>query len=129
MDGFEEKLNRILSDPAALEKVASIAKGMGAHTERSGSEDAVHEAADGGLGALLGGLGGNGLDPRLMSGIIELMGEYSREDDRRAALLGALRPYVREARREKMDRAVQIVKLARTARAALGMLGGGDGIV
>lgn len=130
MDGFESKLNKILSNPEALEQVASIAKslsgGGAAPEERSPEPDEAAVPASGGLGSLLGALGGDSLDPRMLSGLIEMFGEYSRDDDRRVLLLDALKPYVRAERGKKMDRAVMIVKLARTMRKGLGLLGGGD---
>lgn len=128
MDGLEAKLNRILSDPEALGSVLEMAKsltGSGKQEERAEPEGGREEPGEGGPGAL-GGLGDllGGMDPEMIGKLMGLVGEYSREDDRRTNLLSALKPYVRPERQSKMDRAAQIVKLARTARKALGSFGG-----
>ena len=79
--------------------------------------------------SLLGLLGGNGedstplsalagLDPRLLQAGIRLFSEYSAADDRKVALLTALKPFVKPERYAKVDRAVQIAKLARVIRVA-----------
>ena len=50
------------------------------------------------------------------------MGQLGQGDDRRTALLNALRPFVRPERYARLDQAVQIARLSRLARAALEML-------
>ncbi len=139
MDGLEAKLNKILSDPEALGSVLEMAKsltGSGRHEEQAERdeprrrEDAErHEGgADapggfGGLGELIGGM-----DPATLGKMMGLVGEYTREDDRRTHFLSALKPYVRPERQSKMDRAAQIVKIARTARKAMGSFGGDENV-
>ena len=61
------------------------------------------------------------LDPKLLSGIVSLLGQYNSNDDQRVALLNALRPFVKERRYAKMDKAIQIAKLSRMIRMALEM--------
>lgn len=77
---------------------------------------------------LLGTLGGNDggnplaalgdLDPRLIQGALTLYSEYSTTDDRKIALLGALKPFLKEERYAKVDKAIQIAKLSRVIRVA-----------
>ncbi len=80
------------------------------------------------IGALLGGIDLpdlsfmstlSKLDPKILTGIMRLMGEYGKGNDEREALLIALKPYLRVERRDKIDKAVQIVRLARTGKVAL----------
>ena len=47
------------------------------------------------------------------------MGEYSRQDDKKAALLEALKPFLKPERRAKVDQAARLARLSRVARAAL----------
>ena len=62
-----------------------------------------------------------------LSGLASLlMGGESGEAGRETALLEAMRPWLSEKRRHKMDRAMQLAKMARIARLALGQMGGGD---
>ena len=46
------------------------------------------------------------------------LGELGQEDDRRTALLSALRPFVKKERYAKLDRAIQIARLSRVIRTA-----------
>ena len=72
----------------------------------------------GGLGNMLGALGG--LDTGTLSAAAGLIGQFSNDgDDRRTALLTALRPFVREERYAKLDKAIQIARLSRMIRSGL----------
>ena len=65
------------------------------------------------------------IDPAMLSSLMTLMQEFSRNDDQKTALLLALKPFLREERWAKVDRAVQIARLSRGIRMALQMFGGG----
>ena len=135
MAEFEEKLNAILSDPQAMGQIASLAQALtGEHAGESAPPPAAEPAEAGPAGeaagqsdatdwsALLGMLGGGGdsnplsalseLDPQLLQAGLRLFSEYSATDDRKVALLNALKPFVKRAVC-KVDKAVQIAKLAR----------------
>jgi hypothetical protein len=123
MDNFDEKLNQLLQNPEALAQVAALAKGMGggqgaAAAPQAPSAPGAPNLDPGILGAL------SGLDPKMLGSIAGLLGDLTAQDDRRAQLLAALRPYVRRQRQEKMDRAVQLLQLSKAAKRALGMFGG-----
>ena len=91
------------------------------------------------LGSLTGGGNGGGqgggnplaalgdLDPRLIQTGMRLLTEMNRTDDRKAALLTALRPFVKEERYAKVDRAIQLAKLSRVIRVALTLFKEGGG--
>lgn len=121
MSEFEEKLGAILSDQSAMEQIMSLAKSLGGgSTDAAAAPPAEDQPADPpaqGSGDLLSVLGG--IDPRLISMAMRLAGEYSSNDDQRAALLEALRPFVRPERYAKLDKAIQISKLTRVIRIAL----------
>lgn len=71
------------------------------------------------------------LDPRLIQTGMRILSEYNRNDDKNMALLAALRPFVREERYAKLDRAIQIARLSRIIRVAFGVLkeqGGGANV-
>lgn len=99
------------------------------------------------LGSLTGGGGSSGaapasggsnplsalsdIDPRILQTGMRLLSEYNSNDDRKTALLTALRPFVKEERFAKVDRAIQIAKLSRIIRVALQVFkesGGGEGL-
>ena len=127
-NNIESKITNMLNDPAAMEKVMAIAKSLGsgagpaeAHGDDRGKRDlpAVIDgvAPAGDAGSLIRMI--SSMDPKVLNGMSRIIGEYSRPDDDRTRLLHALKPYLREERRGKMDQAVRIVKLAHTAKVAM----------
>lgn len=79
---------------------------------------AAPAASGGGLGGMLGALGS--LDPGTLSAAANLIGQFNNGgDDQRTALLNALRPFVKEQRYAKLDKAIQIAKLSRLIRSGL----------
>ena len=106
MSELEDRLNSILSDPGQMEKIAGLARSL------MGGESAA-PAQSAPEAALLKKLGG-------------LMSADAQTPSREQALLTAMRPWLSQRRREKMDRAVQLARMARIARLAMGEPGGGD---
>jgi hypothetical protein len=134
MGGLEDKLHEILSSPEDMSKLMEMVKSI------SGSLGAP-SAADGGDGVISGGGGDAGdakdgadagggavppFDPEIFGVITRVMGAYASGAADKNALLGAIKPYLRSSRREYMDKAAEIVKLTRIARAALSEFSGGD---
>ena len=144
MSELEEKLEGILGNPQAMAQIMSLAQPLssGGAAQPFGAQEAppaepsaaapapAPEAqpdssapppSPGGLGGLLSGL--NSLDPQMLSAAANLMGQFtSGEDDKRTALLTALRPFVKEQRYAKLDKAIQIAKLSRLIRSGLELL-------
>ena len=134
MAEFEDKLQAILGDPEAMGQLASLAQALsgGQGGEAAPADGAAAEQPESGappsgevaapdLSALLGALGGGdsplaGLDPQLLQIGLRLYAEYSAGDDRKAALLSALRPFVKPERYARLDQAVRIARLARVIR-------------
>ena len=67
-----------------------------------------------------------GPDLGSLGALAQLMHGGDQEDGKTAALLAALRPFLKEPRREKLDRAIQIARMTRLVRAALQGLKGGE---
>lgn len=146
MSELEEKLESVLGNPQAMAQIMALAQslngggsppaaGTGEPSQPQEQPQAQAQAqsptpppapsASGGsgdgLGSLLGGLGS--LDPKLLSAAAGLIGQFnSGADDQRAALLAALRPFVKERRYAKLDKAIQIAKLSRLIRSGLELL-------
>lgn len=126
MGEFEEKLNSILGDQQAMGQIMALAQSLGKSSPppREGEEEAPPPPDSGDppdLSQLMGSL-----DPKMMQLGMRLLKEYQQDDSQNTALLQALRPYLREERRGRLDRAVQIAKLSRLLRVALGSLGKGE---
>lgn len=139
MAEFEDKLNAILGDPEAMGQIVSIAKALTgegdsapAQTPPAGPEappDPPPPAPPGGQPdwqSILGLLGGGDsplsalgdLDPKLLQAAVTLFSEYSAADDRKVALLNALKPFLKPERQAKIDRAMQLARLSRVIRVA-----------
>ena len=110
MAELEEKLNAILNDPQAMGQILSAAKALSGQEEVSAGEN---DTTDDPLSAL------GQLDPRMLQIGMRLLSEYTGEDDRKTALLTALKPFLRPQRQAKVDQAVKIAKLSRVIRTAL----------
>ena len=132
MAELEEKLNAILGNPDAMGQIMALARSLNgggdSPAEQStpppepGESPPPSPASQMGtpdLSALL-----SQVDPRLMQMGLSLLKNCKERDDRNAALLRALRPFLKEERRAGLDRALQIVGVTRIIRAALDTMGG-----
>lgn len=120
MGDFEEKLENILNNPQAMSQIMSLAQSLGGKASPSQPPPAEGTAPPPPPPpSPQSGEGMGQLDPRLLAGITSLLGQYNSNDDQRVALLNALRPFVKERRYAKIDKAVQIAKLSRMIRVAL----------
>lgn len=126
MAQWEEQLNQILGDPQAMGQIMSLAQSLSGkqeeHQEEPSDQAEESEAAPppaeeepSPLSALAG------LDPKLLQMGMGLLSEYSAQDDKKTALLAALKPFLKPERQEKMDQAVRIARLTRVIRTALKM--------
>ena len=122
MDDLSAKLSGILSDPQAMKEIAALASQLGVDT--SGANGAAQPASSQPLNAepsfkpqptldasLLNGLA----DPSalsMMSGLMPLLGSLKADDDT-TRLLDAIRPFLSEERRTKLDRAKKLIRIMR----------------
>lgn len=122
MSDIEDMINSVLSDPEQMEKISGLARSlMGSSAAQESSAGAVPDIS------ALSGITGSGLDPAMLGRIAQLMNSDSAASRNEQALLEAMRPYLSEKRRGKMDKAMRIAKLTRLARLAFGDTGGGEG--
>lgn len=140
MAELEDKLNAILGNPEAMGQIVNIAKaltadGGGSAPARPPSDpieaeyvpvegESAHTVTPDFAANPLAALGE--LDPRLIQTAMRLFTEYNASDGRKTALLAALKPFLKEERLAKVDKAVQIAKLSRVIRVAFQMFKGGD---
>ena len=122
MDGLEERLGAVLSDPEAMARFRQLASAL------SGSMGGM-----GNPGELFGGAAPSaGLPPPMPanSGMTELLGKVLRaysSSSEAMQLVAALKPWLRPERAEKLEKAMRIAHLARAARAVLPELMPGNG--
>lgn len=116
MAEFEDKLNAILNDPQAMGQILSAAKALSGQQEDTEADRAGTSASDDEASDPLSALGQ--LDPKLVQLGLRLFSEYTGNDDKKAALLEALKPFLRPERQAKVDQAVRIAKLTKVIRTA-----------
>lgn len=131
MAEFEEKLDAILNDPQAMGQIMALAQSLGGTGDRQAaplpSRDPSQEADDEPVGGP--SPAGLNLDPRLVEVGMKALSAYQDTDNKKAALLQALRPFVKEERAGKLDKAVEITRISRAIRAVLdGLKGGEEGV-
>ena len=110
MDGLEDKLNSILSDPDAMGRIAEMAKSlMGREPDGAPAEPEP--------------------DPTLLKRAAALIRRDALRPDE-SAVLAALRPFLSLERQRRLDRALRIARLAALASVAGEFVGlGGEGDV
>lgn len=126
MAQLDEQLNQILGDPQAMEQIMALAQSLSGRQEGQAGDPSPAPDAPQAAPALAGEEDPasplsalSGLDPRLLKLGMELLSEYSAQDDKKTALLAALKPFLKQSRQEKMDQAVRIARLTRVIRTAL----------
>lgn len=103
MEGLEEKLSAMLSDPDTMKKVMSMAQALGAqHSEQPAQQTSAMPEMDLSMLKKLSGLAGQG----------------SIDKDQQN-LLRALSPYLSRQRIQKLENAMRAAKMARFAAATL----------
>lgn len=124
MSELEDKLNTLLSDPNAMAQVMQLAQSLSSQGgEAETAQPSPAAPPQGGapppaddLSSLLSQLTG-GLDPQLLARLLPVLRQMDRpESSETAALLYALRPFLREKRRDKVARAAQLARLIHLAR-------------
>lgn len=139
MAEFEDKLNSILGNQAAMNQIMALARSLSGEQPAQEEHPAPEEAPESGeaayvpvagesapsapdLSALMGQI-----DPRMLQMGMDIIRQVQSTDDRNAALLNALRPFLKEEKQARLDRALQIARMTKLVRAALGAFGGKEG--
>lgn len=133
MDGLEQQLSQILSDPNSMKQLQGMISSLGlggGEGQQSGKPAPPPAPAQTGpdlsaLGGILGALGGGQPAPKpapqaapgpdalgMAAKLVPIMSRLNREDDS-TRLLMALRPLLGEERRRKIDEAIKILQLMR----------------
>lgn len=100
MDSWEEQLGSILGDPEQMSRIADLARSLMGGGEPAGQPAPPSMPDVGKLAAMLKGPGEGGRDAR--------------------ALLEAMKPWLSEKRRAKLERAMKLSRMAKLAGFALG---------
>ena len=110
MGDFEEKLEQILNNPQAMEQIMALAQSLNSTGSAAAPVADNRKTVPAATNTLP--------DQQMLSAMMSLLNEYTRDDDERIALLNAMRPFVKEKRCSQIEKAIQFAKLSRIARAA-----------
>lgn len=116
MSDFEDKLNSILGDSDQMSKIAEMAKSLMGGEK---AEETQKAPPDDFLG---------GLDPGMLGKIGSLLQRSSGKTSEQAALLHAMKPFLSQKRKDKMDKALKIARFAEIAGIAAKEFGGEDDV-
>lgn len=137
MAEFEDKLNEILGNPAAMGQIMNLAQSISGsqaaqqdlpppkeHKEQDATSPLQPNMDD--PFSVLGQI-----DPKWIQMGMRALGEFQGGSDQNTALLLALKPFLREERYARIDKAIQLARISRVVRVALEAMGktGGDGHV
>lgn len=115
MSELDEKLNALLSDPNSMAQVMQLAQQLsgtfgGASQPASASppppppqQQPLQPSFD---TSFLGGL-----DPKLIGRFLPLIQEYTQSNSNTTQLLYALRPFLKEEKQDKIERAAKLARL------------------
>ena len=114
MDEIGEKLDALLNDPKQFGKIAQLASSiLGDGGDKSAPPSAPEPDLDLDMGQLR----------RMLSAV-----RGSGRDSASRHLLEAMKPYLAEKRRRKIDRAMKLARLASLAELAAGEMGEDDDV-
>ena len=101
MDNLTEKIGELLSDKESIKQISELAQMFMSDTsENSGKDEASNENDD-----IFGGI-----DFEKILKLQEIFVAFS-EKDKNTELLTALKPYLKDEKKQKVDKAIKILKL------------------
>ncbi|MBR6653962.1 MAG: hypothetical protein IKL27_04415 [Oscillospiraceae bacterium] len=114
MDDLQSKISAIFSSPESMEQIRNLAQSLaGGGEDMQSPVSTPPQSTEPSLQ----------MDPRIMQVMTRAMSEFSKPSEA-SALLGALRPYLSQDRISKVDRAMNIARLAKIARTIIPEFGG-----
>lgn len=112
MSELEDRISSLLNDPEQMEQFAEFAKSV----------------MGGGVPGLTGDKSASAPDSELLKKLGRIMSGEQGADSSSQALLEAMRPYLSEKRRGKIDKALKIAKLTKLASLAAAEFGGEEDV-
>ena len=118
MAEFDEKLNSLLSNPEAMAQIMQMAQSLSGGQAQQPVQppppppmQPPQPPSGGDILSSLSGLTGS-MDPTMLTKLLPLIQELGSQNDSNARqLLYALRPYLKQDRQEKIERALQLARL------------------
>lgn len=107
MSELEDKLNSLLSDPAGMAQVVQLAQQLSSTMgQQSAPPPAEKAESKGDFGGLLGGI-----DAGTIAKFLPVLQALSADQSHSTQLLNALKPYLKEEKQAKVERAARLARL------------------
>lgn len=123
MDDVNEKLNALLSDPGSMAQIMQLAQqlsgSMGGDTAQTVAAASPAASPSPPPPATLGGL-----DPQTIARYLPLLQELTRDTSQTTQLLYALRPFLKDGKQNKVERAARLARLITIGKRFLSEGGG-----
>ena len=104
MDDINKKLNTLLSDPDSMARIMQLAQQLsgGSGGQQTAAPSPPPPAAPPAV---------PNIDPQLIARFLPLIQEFSRDNSQTTQLLYALRPFLKDGKQEKVERAAKLARL------------------
>lgn len=113
MSELEDKLNHLLDDPAAMGRIFEMAQQLSSTLSPTGDAPPQNTPPP------TGGLGELGLDAMTIAKLLPLVQELRTNNTQTSQLLIALRPYLKEEKQTKVERAIKLAHLIHVGKKAV----------
>lgn len=104
MSEMEEKLNRLLGDPEAMGRIVQMAQQLSGNINTPPPPSASNTSD---------------IDPQILAKLFPILKELQTPNSQATQLLYALRPYLKEEKQGKVDRAVKLAHLVHIGKRVL----------
>ena len=119
MEDMDSKLNAMLNDPAAMQRIIQMAQQLS-----GGAAQAAPPPPPPPQGAPPPADGGIGFDPMMLAKFLPLLQDLRQSNSQTTQLLYALRPFLKEEKQDKVARAARLARLITIGKRFLSEGGG-----
>ena len=109
MSELDEKLNALLSDPGNMAQIMQLAQQLSGSMGGDTAQPAAASAAASPPPPPPAPLGG--IDPQTIARYLPLLQELTRDTSQTTQLLYALRPFLKDCKQDKVERAARLARL------------------
>ena len=117
MSELDEKLNALLSDPGSMAQIMQLAQQLSGSMGGDTAQPAAASAAASPPPPPPAPLGG--IDPQTIARYLPLLQELTRDTSQTTQLLYALRPFLKEEKQGKIERAARLARLIHVGKKLL----------
>lgn len=122
MAEMEDKLNALLSDPESMAQVMQLAQQLSSAFGAPQPEEPKAEPKIPPSPASMF----DGLDPAMITKFLPLLQEFGKSNSQTTQLLYALRPFLKEEKQGKIERAAKLARIIHIGKKAITEMGGLD---